>query len=420
MTACQNGNITCLIMTAYRARELTEAIADALIDMPVVVVTGMRQVGKSTLLQEDALFKNRRYITLDDFAQLEAARHNPETLLGRDVPITVDEAQRSPALLTVVKQMVDRDRRPGRFLLSGSANFLLLKNIAETLAGRAIYFTLHPFNRREIKGNISSEPFLVRFSRTLDVQSNSVHPVEPREVLLGGMPPVCLERLRNPALWFKGYEQTYIDRDLRQLSQVADLLSFRHLMQLTALRSGHILNLSELARDAKLTVTTTSRYMSLLETSFVIRRIGPYLGNRSARLIKSPKLYISDSGLACHLTGIDNLDATANEPLRGAMFETYVAQNLASLLDARWPTARLYFWNVQGRYEVDFVIEAGRQVIAIEVKAASRWSEGDLSGLRAFLAKTSHCRAAILAYNGTGPVQLDKRLWAIPLGLLLS
>lgn len=407
-------------MTAYRARELTEAIADALIDMPVVVVTGMRQVGKSTLLQEDALFKNRRYITLDDFAQLEAARHNPETLLGRDVPITVDEAQRSPALLTVVKQMVDRDRRPGRFLLSGSANFLLLKNIAETLAGRAIYFTLHPFNRREIKGNVSSEPFLVRFSRTLDVQSNSVHPVEPREVLLGGMPPVCLERLRNPALWFKGYEQTYIDRDLRQLSQVADLLSFRHLMQLTALRSGHILNLSELARDAKLTVTTTSRYMSLLETSFVIRRIGPYLGNRSARLIKSPKLYISDSGLACHLTGIDNLDATANEPLRGAMFETYVAQNMASLLDAHWPAARLYFWNVQGRYEVDFVIEAGRQVIAIEVKAASRWSEGDLSGLRAFLAKTSHCRAAILAYNGTRPVQLDKRLWAIPLGLLLS
>ncbi len=260
-------------MTTYRARELTRSVADALTDMPVVVITGMRQVGKSTLLQEEALFKKRRYITLDDFAQLEAAKRNPEALLGGDIPVTVDEAQRSPELLTVIKRMVDRDRRPGHFLLSGSANFLLLNNVAETLAGRAIYFTLHPFNKREVKGKISSEPFLVRFFRTLDVPSNAVHPIGQREVLLGGMPPVCLASLRNPALWFKGYEQTYIDRDLRQLSQVADLLAFRHLMQLTALRSGHLLKLSELARDARLTVTTTSRYSSLLETSFVMRRI---------------------------------------------------------------------------------------------------------------------------------------------------
>lgn len=407
-------------MTTFYARELTHGIADALADMPVVIVTGMRQVGKSTLLQEDGAFKGRRYITLDDFAQLEAARRNPEALLGGDLPITVDEAQRSPELLTVIKRMVDRKRQPGQFLLSGSANFALLKGVADTLAGRAIYFTLHPFTRREIKREIGSEPFLMRFFRSLDAGADSVAPLEPKEVLLGGMPPVCLERLRNPALWFKGYEQTYIDRDLRQLSQVADLLAFRHLMQLTALRSGHLLKLSELARDAKLTVMTTSRYLGLLQTSFVVRKVPPYLGNRSTRLIKSPKIYVSDSGLASYLAGVDSLDVTANEPLRGAMFETFVAQNLASILEAYWPKARLYFWNVQGRYEADFVVEAGRRVMAIEVKAASRWSEADLSGLRAFLTRTSHCHAAVLAYNGTQPVRLEKHLWVIPLGLLLS
>ncbi|MBI5198255.1 MAG: ATP-binding protein [Nitrospirae bacterium] len=407
-------------MTTYRSRELTQPLLNALTDMPVVVVTGMRQVGKSTLLQEDPILKKRRYITLDDFPQLEAARRDPESLLGGDDPVTVDEAQKSPELLTVIKRMVDRNRTPGRFLLSGSANFALLKGIAETLAGRAIYFILHPFTRREILGKTGSPPFLIRLFQSLDPAGKSASPLASREILSGGMPPVCLAAVRQAALWFRGYEQTYIDRDLRQLSQVADLLSFRHLLQLTALRSGHILKLSELGRDAKLTSATASRYLGLMETSFLIQRVGPYLGNRAARLIKSPKLYLSDSGLACHLSGIDSLDITADEPLRGAMFETYVAQNLAGILDAHWPDARLLFWNVQGRYEVDFVIESRRQVMAIEVKAAGRWTEGDLSGLKAFLDKTPNCRAAILAYNGTQSVQLGKRLWAIPLGLLLS
>lgn len=409
-------------MTAYRPRELAPAIVDALADMPVVVVTGMRQVGKSTLLQAEPGLKKRRYITLDDFPELEAARGSPEALLGAegDAPVTVDEAQRAPELLAVIKRGVDRRRKPGQFLLSGSANFALLKDVSETLAGRAIYFTLQPFTRREIAGDIRPRPFVVRFFKSLDVSADLARPLTSEEILLGGMPSVCLEEIRNPALWFKGYEQTYIDRDLRQLSQVADLLAFRHLMQLAALRSGQILKLSELARDAKLNSTTASRYLGLLEASFVIRRVGPYLGNRAARLIKSPKIYFSDSGLACHLAGIRDLDAAANEPLRGAMLEAYVAQNLASILEAHWPEARLSFWSVQGRHEVDFVIEAGRHVMAIEVKAATRWSEGDLSGLRAFLEKTPNCRAAILAYNGTRSVQLDRRLWAIPLGALLS
>jgi predicted AAA+ superfamily ATPase len=152
----------------------------------------------------------------------------------------------------------------------------------------------------------------------------------------------------------------------------------------------------------------------------LIRRLPPFLKNRSSRLIKSPKLYFTDSGLAAHLAGVVSLEAGHEELLRGALFETYVAQNLAALLEAHRPEARLSYWHEQGRHEVDFVIEAGRKVFAIEVKATTRWNESDLSGLRAFLERTPACLAAVLAYNGKEAVKLDERLFALPLGHLLA
>jgi len=242
----------------------------------------------------------------------------------------------------------------------------------------------------------------------------------PREVLEGALPPVCLHQTRRPALWFKGYEQTYLERDLRELSRVGDLVSFRNLLRLSALRTGQVLAVSDLARDAKLNATTTARYLSLLEASFVVSRLTPYLANRASRLIKSPKLYIADSGLAAYLGGVDEARIEAGDPLWGALLETYVAQNLAGILEAEWPEARLGFWHVQGRHEVDFVIEQGRDTLAIEVKAAARWEDRDLAGLRAFLEKTPRCRAAVLAYGGTQQVRLAERLWAVPLSTVLS
>lgn len=407
-------------MTGYKSREITQTLLQALRTMPVVVLTGMRQTGKSTLLQQDSAFKDRRFITLDDFTIREGAKRNPEALLSGSEPITVDEAQKCPELLTAIKRLVDKDRIPGRFLLSGSANFALLKGVSESLAGRAIYFNLHPMTRREIAGALDQEPFLRQFFRSLELlQRPSCVSIKPKEVLVGGLPPACLHTKEDPFLWFKGYEQTYLERDVRELSQVADLLSFRNVLQLSALRSGQVLKISELARDAKMNSTTASRYLNLAETSFVIHRIPPYLRNRASRLIKSPKLYFSDSGLACHLIGIEDLEG-ANESLRGALFETFLAQNLSAILDAAWNKARLYFWNVQGRHEVDFVIESGREVIAVEIKSSTHWDQKDLSGLRVFLETTPACKAAILAHNGIEAVQLDKKIWAIPLGLLLS
>jgi predicted AAA+ superfamily ATPase len=410
-------------MTDYLPRSIVPRLATCLAEMPVVVLTGLRQSGKTTLLQQDPTPGDRRYVSLDDFAQLSAAQQNPEALLGEGEPVTIDEAQRCPELFPVIKRLVDQARTPGRFLLSGSANLALLQSMSESLAGRAIYLSLLPFTVREIQGSRADEPFLRRFfdDPTIPASLRTGHPsLAGEQVVRGGMPTVCLRQVRDPAIWFQGFEQTYLERDLRQLSQVADLVSFRNLFRLAALRTGQVLKVSELARDARLNAATASRYLNLMETSFLLRRLPPYLANRASRVIKSPKLYLADAGWACHVAGITELPPDTDEPLRGPLFETYVAQNLAGVVAAGWPTAELFFWHVQGRHEVDFVIATGRECLAVEVKAASRWSPRDLSGLRAFLASTPHCRAGILAYNGPDAVQLDDRLWAIPLTLLLS
>ncbi|OGA03809.1 MAG: hypothetical protein A3H35_11580 [Betaproteobacteria bacterium RIFCSPLOWO2_02_FULL_62_17] len=406
-------------MTVYLSREITPRLLRALRQLPVVVLSGLRQAGKSTLLQnEEGLARGHTYRSLDDFATLAAARANPETLL--EGAAILDEVQRCPELLVALKRSVDEHRRLGRFILSGSANLALLGHVSETLAGRAGYFTLHPMTRREQRGATAREPFLVQFLNSLDLPSGKADPVTEREVLRGGLPPACLGPAEGVAEWFRGYVQTYIERDVRQLSQITDLVAFRTLAQLAALRTGQVLVISTLARDAKLNAVTAGRYLDLLETSFLIHRLPPFLKNRSSRLVKSPKLHFTDSGLAAHLAGITTLEPGRDDLLRGALFETYVAQNLAALLEAHLPEAQLGYWHEQGRHEVDFVIEAGRKVFAIEVKAATRWSESDLSGLRAFLERTPACVAAVLAYNGKEAVKLDKRLFAIPAGKLLE
>ena len=405
-------------MTSYKPREITKTLVESLENMPVVVLSGMRQTGKSTLLLNQPQLKKRRYISFDDFNTLEAARRNPEELLSGKEPITIDEAQKHPEILNVIKKEVDKNRKPGRFLLSGSANFLLLKKVSESLAGRAVYITLYPFTRREILGRTQEKPALAYFIDTGSFPKRECKPVSLKEILKGGMPSVCLGEVKKPQVWFRGYEQTYLERDIRALSQVADLVSFRNLLQLVALRNTRVLNISELARDAKLNVVTTSRYLSLMETSFILSRIQPYLKNKTSRLIKSPKLYLSDTGLSAYLEDIQELNVS--ETARGALLESYMAQNLEGIFSAYYPDAKIAYWNIQGRYEVDFIIEVGGRTLAVEVKSGSRWKESDLQGLKAYLAGNKNCLGGLFAYHGRDVLKLSKNIWAVPVHLLLS
>jgi len=408
-------------MTDYFHRDLAPTVISAIEEMPVVVITGMRQTGKTTFLRKQPGLTRRRYVTFDDFPQLAAAKSDPEQFVSSEKPLIIDEAQKCPEIFSAIKRAVDRKRTPGQFLLSGSANFSLLKKVTESLAGRAVYFEMFPFSRREILGKTEITPFLRRFFENPEkYKAEDFEPIHLDEILNGGMPTVCLREVKDRSLWFKGYEQTYLERDIREISQIENLIAFRNLLHLVALRTGQLFSASQIGRDAKLSAATTSRYMSLLETTFVITRLSPYLRNKASRLIKSPKIYISDAGLACHLAGLGESDLIPSEPFLGSMFETFVAQNILAILNSRWKEAQGYFWSVQGRNEVDFVIEAGRTCMALEIKSGTKWDERDLAGLRAFLSTTPHCRIAILGYNGKDPVRLGDRIWALPLGLILS
>ena len=412
--------VTDAVEVTYLRRDLSTLARRALKTFPVVVVTGLRQAGKTTFLRQDSAFAGRRYVTLDDFAALEAARLDPASLLRGQEPVTIDEVQRCPELLVAIKRAVDEQRVPGRFVLSGSANLSLRHGVTESLAGRAMWLTMGPFTRRERLG-ATQEPFLVTFLREPQLPPPASTPaLADREVLYGGMPPIVVGDDVDRDLWLLGYEQTYLERDVRDLAQVADLVTFRALLRLAAARTGQLLNQSEIARDAKLPVSTAVRYLGLLETSFILNRLPPYTRSRTTRLLKSPELFFADSALACHLTATSDVSVAADEPLRGPLYETFVYQNLAGILGSHLPDAELGFWSIQGRHEVDFVISHKRRRVAIELKAASRFGERDLTGLRAFRDKTPGASAGILAYNGSEAMVPEKGLFVIPLASLLS
>jgi len=406
-------------MARYLNRDLSPSVGRALDSMPVVVVTGMRQVGKTTLLRNDPALRNRQYLSLDDFTTSRAAETAPEALLDVAQPLTIDEVQKAPHLMDALKVAVDAARRPGRYLLSGSANLLLMNRVTETLAGRAVYLTLHPMTRRELLGS-DSPPFLVSLlEEGRPSAAEASPPFRMAEVVRGGMPPVALDRA-DPAIWFQGFEQTYLERDIRALAQVGDLTTFQRFLRLTALRTGKLLNLSNLARDAGLAASTATRYLGLLETSFSILRVPPFLRNPTKRLVKASKIYVADAGLASHLVGDRSDPMSPSDPHSGALLETHVAVNLAGILGAWRPRSSLCFWNIQGRYEVDFVIEDGPRTVAIEVKAGSRWRAEDLRGLNRFLAAHPDCIAGLLACDIPELTPIGDRVWAVPLGQLLS
>jgi predicted AAA+ superfamily ATPase len=411
----------------YVPRHIGAQVVSALKALPVVVLTGPRQVGKTTLLKEEENFKDRRYVSLDDLTALSRARTDPDALVAGDEDMIIDEAQRAPELFLAIKRSVDRNRRNGRFLLSGSANLLLMKSISESLAGRAVYLTMGPLTWCELEMRAGNVPLLIRlindekpeglFSNLKQAPKNP----EAADWLAGGFPPA---RLSTDAAarryWFTGYEQTYLERDLRDLSAVSDLSLFQRLVRLTALRTAQVLNMRELARDCGTNSVTVARWLSLLETGFMIQRVPPWHSNRAKRLVKSPKIYVCDSGLACYLCGIfdsENLDQSAS---RGAAAETFAFQNIHAMVNAFLPEVRICHFRSHDGYECDFVLETHKGLLAVEVKAGGRVSPRDLKGLEALLGLEPRCKAGILCYQGDTVVRLGERLWAVPAGHLFN
>lgn len=382
-------------------RLVETALAERLRVMPAVVITGARQAGKSTLVATLAPGK-RRYASLDDLDVLDAARRDPEALVGGRGAVTLDEVQREPSILAAVKRAIDRDRKPGRFLLTGSANLLLMRQVSETLAGRASYLTLWPMTRREQRGEGRAgrwdELLATRDEDWLDLLAAGDAESEDWRALArrGGFPTPALElnSARERAIWFDGYVRTYLERDLQGLAAISGLPDFRRLMRAACLRLGQLVNQTELGRDVSLPQATVHRWLNLLEISYLLVRLPAYAVNRTRRLIKAQKLYWGDTGVALHMAG----DA---EP-GGAVLENLVLGDLLAWRDARLERAELAYWRTASGEEVDFVVEAAGRLLPIEVKAGTRPRLADATHLRSFRAEYGKmARAGLLLHTGS-------------------
>ncbi|HUP23106.1 MAG TPA: ATP-binding protein [Thermoanaerobaculia bacterium] len=395
-------------------RLVTHSLAERLGVMPAVVLTGARQTGKSTLAQDLAPGERRLY-SLDDLDVLDAARRDPETLVGGAQPVTLDEVQREPALLRAVKRAIDRRRRAGQFLLTGSANLLLMRGVSESLAGRASYLTLWPMTRREQRGEgrcgLWEELIATPDEGWLELVTSQ--PDEPEDwralARRGGFPTpaVHLRTARERAIWFDGYVRTYLERDLQDLSSIDALPDFRRLMRAVCLRLGQLVNQTELGRDVSLAQPTVRRWLNLLETSYLLVRLPAYSVNRTKRLIKTPKLYWADTGVALHLSEQD--DPT------GSHLENLVLHDLLAWRDARLDRAEVLYWRTATGEEVDFVIETGGRLVPVEVKATTRPRLGDAAHLRSFRAEYGKkARAGLLVHTGKTVEWLAPDVLAVP------
>lgn len=408
-------------------RYLQDPILESLKHFPVVLLIGARQVGKSTLAQElIAPSWNARYLTMDDRATLDAALRDPDGFIsGQPTPVVIDEVQKAPDVMRAIKRMVDRGRKQGQYLLTGSANIMTLSSVPETLAGRVAVHTLYPFCWPEflekppptiledLFGAVTSRELLKRLPRPL---KSDYHTRIIKRILTGGYPtPALMTSEQAQAQWFSSYLQTYLERDILYIKSIENLPDFNRLLRLIAFRTGRLLNLSDLSREVGLPFSTLRRYMNLLEVTYQIFLLRPYFTHVGKRLVKTPKIYFNDTGMASYLMGADDWSVLDRQGNSGAMVETWVASELLKLLPISDHRFQLYFWRTHTGQEVDFLIERGRKLVAIEVKWDRRIDESDITNLeRCAEDLKDRLHFSVILYRGTEIVPFTPKIVAIP------
>jgi predicted AAA+ superfamily ATPase len=407
-------------------RHLTDELVQALKDTPVVLINGARQTGKTTLTQLPELAtQGRQYLTLDDAAILGAAKRDPSGFIaGLTTPVTLDEVQHVPELFPAIKVAIDRKREPGRFLLTGSANVLLLPKLSESLAGRMELLTLWPFSQGEIEGG--REGFVdALFSGKPAWASRKATPL-PRgdlfeRVLAGGYPPAIVRDAgaRRKA-WFRSYLTTILQRDVRDLANIADLTAVPRLLSVVAARVGGLLNFADLSRTMALPQTTLKRYFALLEGTFLVQLLRPWSGNLGKRAIQTPKVYLNDAGLLAHLTGMTMERLQIDGTPAGGALENFVLMELRKQCAWSRVQPEIYFWRTASGQEVDIVLEdsAGR-LAGIEIKAGATLGSGQVRGLQA-LASAAGRRwvGGVVLHTGDQIIPFSENLHGLPVSQL--
>ena len=404
-------------------RNISPYVLEGLTDTPVLLLNGARQTGKSTLVKTLSE-KNHpaRYITLDDATVLSAIKYDATGFLTRiDGPVIIDEVQRAPELFPAIKAAVDRNRRSGQFLLTGSANVLLLPRLSESLAGRMEILSLWPFSQGEIEG--IKETFVdALFAAKLHAgPSQKETPASFHARIMGGGYPEAVGRVKEDrrSAWFESYITTILQRDVRDLAHIEGLTNLPRLLALIASRAPALLNFSELSRTFAMPQSTLKRYMALLEATFLIQHIPAWSGNLGKRLVKASKLVMSDTGLMSHLLGV-NKERLAGGGFIGPLLENFVIMELVKQIT--WSTIKpqMFHYRTQIGQEVDIVLEdRSGKLVGIEVKASATVTGQDFKGLRAFaetVGKRFHL--GVVLYTGIESIPFGPELFAMPVNAL--
>ena len=345
-----------------------------------VAVVGPRQSGKTTLCK--TVFPNKPYISLENPDVLEFAKSDPRGFLAQyKNGAILDEIQRAPNLFSYLQQVLDETKKKGLFILTGLNNFLLQENISQSLAGRIAYLQLLPLSLQELK------------------ESKKLKADYGWHILYGGYPEVITKKI-NAADWFAGYINTYVERDVRQLKNISNLSQFTKLLKLCAGRTGQILNLTSLSNDCGIDQKTVAAWLSVLQSSYIIYLLKPYHGNFNKRIIKTPKLYFYDTGIACSLLGISNTKQIATHAAKGGLFENMIVSELLKERFNAGTTDNLYYWRDKTGNEVDIVLDNAGKLTAMELKAGETISQDFFKGIEYFAALNTKPIQKVLVYGG--------------------
>jgi predicted AAA+ superfamily ATPase len=362
-----------------KTRTLAEKVVALAGQFPVVTLTGPRQSGKTTLAR--MVFPDHDYVNLEDLSEREFAVSDPRSFLKRfSHGAILDEIQRVPGLLSYIQTIVDGDDSPGRFILTGSQNLLLMSGLSQTLAGRTAIANLLPFSLRELL----DDPFPVPSRETGSPPPKVAPPFALEDILYEGFYPRIHDKGLDPHDWLAAYYSTYVERDVRDLANIGNLDMFQRFIRLCAGRTGQILNLTSLGSDCGVSHTTARLWISALQAGFIIHLLQPHHANFSKRLIKSPKLYFLDTGLLCYLLRVRGPGDLVNHPARGQIFESFVLSELLKSFAHRGETPPLYFWRDRTGHEVDFIVDYGTELVPIEAKSGETISASFFDGLRYF------------------------------------
>ena len=374
----------------YLQRQISKKVKEASEQFPVVFLTGPRQSGKTTLLKN--IFPEYKYTNLEDPEIRQWATEQPRDFLDNNSwPVIIDEAQYAPELFSYIQGIVDEKQRQGMYLLSGSQNFLLMEKITQSLAGRSAILTLLPLSFREL------EP--------LDTNK------ETNRMIINGFFPRIYQSIKDVSLFYKSYLNTYVERDVRQLANIGNRNDFIRFTQLCAGRSGQLLNISSLATEAGIAYNTCKTWLSYLSTGYIIQLLQPYYKNFNKKIVKSPKLYFTDTGLLCHLLGIHSKQHLALHPLRGAIFENLIFNELLKNNLNHGNSYNIWYWRDNHGTEIDFLLERATEMTAIEVKSATNFHDEYLKNLLKFRKYNPDVKEMYLVYDG----QVERKKNSIPI-----